>query len=319
MKQFKILIAAVIIISMPVYFLGGCTYEPARRYSQTNPENPSTNEARVLPGNLVGSGNNRNTDNGNKISATYEMVDFSYLGITSDSTTVRAGAGINYPAVGTVKSGQKIRALGKMDGWYIVKIPDSGKIGCIKATGASPFGSSTGTSNTNFTTGTGTVTPIPNAGTTTNPGAGTGNTSTGNTAAGNTAAGSGAMSADESRILQLVNAERAKNGARALTSSSECAKLARMKSQDMVNKDYFSHQSPTYGSPFDMLKSNNVSYMYAGENIAMNQTADAAFKAWMNSEGHRKNILNPNFTELGVGIAPKGNGSNIYTQLFIGR
>ncbi|HWQ29437.1 MAG TPA: CAP domain-containing protein, partial [Negativicutes bacterium] len=255
----------------------------------------------------------------NRISATYEMVDFSYLGITSDSMTVRAGAGINYPAVGTVKSGQKIRALGKMDGWYIVKIPDSGKIGCIKATGANPFGSSAGTANTNFTTGTGTVTPIPNAGTAAKTGAGTGNTVTGNTGAGNAAAGSGAMSADESRILQLVNAERAKNGARALTSSSECTKLARMKSQDMVNKNYFSHQSPTYGSPFDMLKSNNVSYMYAGENIAMNQTADAAFKAWMNSEGHRKNILNPNFTELGVGIVPKGNGSNIYTQLFIGR
>jgi uncharacterized YkwD family protein len=127
------------------------------------------------------------------------------------------------------------------------------------------------------------------------------------------------MSSDESRILQLVNAERAKAGAKALSSSSDCTKLARMKSQDMVDNNYFSHQSPTYGSPFDMLKSNNVSYMYAGENIAMNQSAEAAFKAWMNSEGHRKNILNPNFTELGVGIAPKGNGSYIYTQLFIGR
>jgi uncharacterized YkwD family protein len=127
------------------------------------------------------------------------------------------------------------------------------------------------------------------------------------------------MTSDESRILQLVNAERAKTGAKALISNGDCTKLARMKSQDMVDKDYFSHQSPTYGSPFDLLKSNKVSYMYAGENIAMNQNADAAFKAWMNSEGHKKNILNPNFTELGVGIAPKGNGSKIYTQLFIGR
>jgi uncharacterized YkwD family protein len=127
------------------------------------------------------------------------------------------------------------------------------------------------------------------------------------------------MTSDESRILQLVNAERAKAGAKPLSANSACTKLARMKSQDMVDNNYFSHQSPTYGSPFDMLKANNVSYMYAGENIAMNQSADAAFKAWMNSEGHRKNILNPNFTELGVGIAPKGNGSYIYTQLFIGR
>ncbi|HOM43369.1 MAG TPA: CAP domain-containing protein, partial [Bacillota bacterium] len=127
------------------------------------------------------------------------------------------------------------------------------------------------------------------------------------------------MSSDESRILQLVNAERAKAGAKALSASSDCTILARMKSKDMADNNYFSHQSPTYGSPFDMLKSNNVSYMYAGENIAMNQSAEAAFNAWMNSEGHRKNILNPNFTELGVGIAPKGGGSYIYTQLFIGR
>jgi len=117
----------------------------------------------------------------------------------------------------------------------------------------------------------------------------------------------------------LVNAERQKNGLNTLKGNNEVTGLARAKSQDMVDNNYFSHQSPTYGSPFDMLKSAGVSYMYAGENIAINQTADGAFKAWMNSEGHRKNILNPNFTELGVGIATKGNGSYVYTQLFIGR
>lgn len=308
MRKYKFHTITAVILATSVFILSSCTYEPSRRYMSPEPGNINMQNQQEFPNNLVGRNDNNTIGNdyGDKISSTFEMVDFSYLSITGDSLTARAGAGTNYPAVGTIKAGQKIRALGKMDGWYVIKMPDSSKIGCIKASNAKPYGKSTGTTNTNQTTGTGTVTPVPTKG------AAAGN-------AGNTAAGSGIMTSDESRILQLVNAERAKTGAKPLSSNSDCTKLARMKSQDMVDKNYFSHQSPTYGSPFDLLKSNNVSYMYAGENIAMNQSADAAFKAWMNSEGHKKNILNPNFTELGVGIAPKGNGSNIYTQLFIGR
>ncbi len=314
MKSNKLSSLIVAIAVIAALLLQGCTYAPSRRYIQTDPNNITMPNQQPLPNNLVGTKQGKNgVDNfDGKISSTFEMVDYSYLGITGDSLTVRSGAGTKYPSVGTIKAGQKIRALGKMDGWYVIKMPDSGRIGCIKAENAAPFGKSNTTTNTNQATGTGTVTPAPVAGNTTG-------TNTGTTGGGTAAAGSGTMTSDESRILQLVNAERAKTGAKALSSNSDCTKLARMKSQDMVNKNYFSHQSPTYGSPFDLLKSNNVSYMYAGENIAMNQSADAAFNAWMNSEGHKKNILNPNFTELGVGIAPKGNGSFIYTQLFIGR
>ena len=310
MKRYKILFSAAIFLLI-VFSLGGCTYDPARRYIQTDPNanNMAAPNTPAIPNNVVGRADN-NAD-GNKISATYEVVDFSYITCNTNNLNVRAGAGNKFPSVGTLKSGQKIRALGKLDGWYVVKMPDSGRIGCIPSASARPYGTSANTG----TTGAGTVTPSPNQGAITGAGAGT--TGAGTTGGGTV--GSGAMSSDESRILQLVNAERAKAGAKALSSSSDCTKLARMKSQDMVDNNYFSHQSPTYGSPFDMLKSNNVSYMYAGENIAMNQSAEAAFRAWMNSEGHRKNILNPNFTELGVGIAPKGNGSYIYTQLFIGR
>jgi len=311
MKRYKILFSAAIFLLI-VSSLGGCTYDPARRYIQTDPNanNMAAPNTPAIPNNVVGRADN-NAD-GNKISATYEVVDFSYITCNTNNLNVRAGAGNKFPSVGTIKSGQKIRALGKLDGWYVVKMPDSGRIGCIPSASARPYNISADTG----TTGAGTVTPSPNQGAATGAGAGT--TGAGTTGGG-TAAGSGAMSSDESRILQLVNAERAKTGAKALSASSDCTRLARMKSQDMADNNYFSHQSPTYGSPFDMLKSNNVSYMYAGENIAMNQSAEAAFNAWMNSEGHRKNILNPNFTELGVGIAPKGNGSYIYTQLFIGR
>ncbi|HCJ58890.1 hypothetical protein SDC9_101259 [bioreactor metagenome] len=126
------------------------------------------------------------------------------------------------------------------------------------------------------------------------------------------------MTAEEKRILELCNAERAKSGLGALKANNDLTKLARMKSKDIVDKGYFAHQSPTYGSPFDMMRNYGISYMYAGENLAQNTTADRAFQAWMNSEGHRKNIMNPNFTELGVGIASM-DGSNTYTQMFIGK
>lgn len=296
MRKFKAFISAVVILLIVISALGGCAYEPARRYIQTDPNNAAAPNTPAMPNNLVGQNGSNNGEQ--LISATHENVDFSYLTITGNNCKARAGAGGNYPSVATLKSGEKIRALGKLDGWYVVKLPGSGKIACIPAENASPVS-------------TGTPAPTPVAGNTDKTGAAAPN----NAATGE----SGTMTSDESRILQLVNAERAKAGEKPLKASAECTRLARMKSKDMVDNNYFSHQSPTYGSPFDMLKANNVSYMYAGENIAMNQNADAAFKAWMNSEGHKKNILNPNFTELGVGIAPKGNGSYIYTQIFIGR
>ena len=313
MKKYKILFVSAAILLVLVSIAGGCTYDPARRYIQTDPNNMADPNTPTIPNNVVGrAGDNAN---GNRISATYEVVDFSYITINSDSLNVRSGAGTKYPSVGSVKSGQKIRALGKLDGWYLISLPDSGRVGCIPSANAKPYGAAGApTTNENTARNTGTVNPAPTPGINTG-----GGTDTGATGSNTAAAGGGAMNSEESKILRLVNAERAKTGAKALTSSSDCTKLARMKSKDMVDNNYFSHQSPTYGSPFDMLKSNKVNYMYAGENIAMNQSADAAFKAWMNSEGHKKNILNPNFTELGVGIAPKGGGSYIYTQLFIGR
>ena len=117
-----------------------------------------------------------------------------------------------------------------------------------------------------------------------------------------------------------MNAERTKRGISALTLDSNLSSVATKKSQDMVNKNYFDHTSPTYGSPFDMMKQFGISYRTAGENIAKGQkTPQEVVTAWMNSEGHRKNILNPNFTNLGVGIAKDSKGTTYWTQMFIGK
>lgn len=122
----------------------------------------------------------------------------------------------------------------------------------------------------------------------------------------------------ESKIFTLANAERAKFRIQPLKINITLNKIALLKSQDIVGKGYFSHRSPTYGSPFDMLKSYSINYNWAGENLSLDKYADNAHTAWMNSKTHRDNILNPNFIEIGIGIYAKGNGSYAYTQLFIG-
>lgn len=128
------------------------------------------------------------------------------------------------------------------------------------------------------------------------------------------------IKAIEHDVIELCNQERAKYGLGPLLPDWQTSRVARHKSQDMRDKRYFSHTSPTYGSPFVMLKAYNVSYRAAGENIAMGQPSpQAVVRGWMNSEGHRKNILSSNFSHIGVGYAEGGSGRYYWTQMFIGR
>ncbi|WP_226602630.1 CAP domain-containing protein [Bacillus cereus] len=123
------------------------------------------------------------------------------------------------------------------------------------------------------------------------------------------------LSEFEQRVVELTNAERAKQGLSALKIDTELSKVARIKSEDMQKNNYFDHNSPTYGSPFDMMKKFGISYTSAGENIAQGQrTPEEVVQAWMNSAGHRANILNNGFTHIGVGYVESG---NYWTQQFI--
>ena len=120
----------------------------------------------------------------------------------------------------------------------------------------------------------------------------------------------------ENEVIRLVNEIRTQNGLKKLTADWELSRVARYKSEDMKRNNYFSHTSPTYGSPFDMIKSFGLSYRTAGENIAKGQTTPkAVVNGWMNSAGHRKNILNSAYTKIGVGYV---SGGNYWTQMFIG-
>lgn len=126
------------------------------------------------------------------------------------------------------------------------------------------------------------------------------------------------IKAIENEVIRLVNVERSKAGVPPLTTNWELSRVARYKSQDMINKGYFSHQSPTYGSPFDMMQNFGLRFSSAGENIAYGQRTPAeVMNSWMNSPGHRGNILSPSFTQIGVGVAKTSSGVYYWTQMFI--
>ncbi|HBL84737.1 MAG: hypothetical protein A2Y17_01895 [Clostridiales bacterium GWF2_38_85] len=121
----------------------------------------------------------------------------------------------------------------------------------------------------------------------------------------------------EQQVIDLTNQKRLANGLPALQEDWQLSRCARYKSQDMHDKRYFSHTSPTYGSPFEMMNKFNIYYRSAGENIAMGQkTPQQVVDAWWNSPGHRQNMLNASFTYIGVGYVADG---NYWTQMFIGK
>lgn len=118
---------------------------------------------------------------------------------------------------------------------------------------------------------------------------------------------------DETKLLALVNHERKKQNLKPLTFDPRLLKTARMKARDMVQYAYFAHQSPTFGSPFDLLRQNQISFKTAGENIAGNPSIEKAFEGFMASEAHKKNMLNPSFQFIGIGIE----NSPIYGKILV--
>jgi uncharacterized YkwD family protein/spore coat assembly protein SafA len=122
----------------------------------------------------------------------------------------------------------------------------------------------------------------------------------------------------ESEVVKLVNVERSKQGLQPLKENWQLSRVARYKSADMAAKNYFSHTSPTYGSPFRMMESFGIKYSSAGENIAYGQkTPQQVMTAWMNSPGHRSNIMSPSYSQIGVGYATNKSGTPYWTQMFI--
>ena len=129
----------------------------------------------------------------------------------------------------------------------------------------------------------------------------------------------GAASSAVQQVVSLTNAARRSAGLQDLKADSRLSRLAQQKAEDMAQNGYFGHNSPTYGSAFDMLQAAGISYRTAGENIAKGQSsAGAAVDGWMGSPGHRANILSSSFSELGVGYAADSKGTTYWVQIFKG-
>lgn len=206
--------------------------------------------------------------------------------------------GTNYNVVTTVNKNEYIRVFAGVGEWYIVQT-DKDYVGAVsKKYVKAIYPSSLSSGNTSSgTTG--------------------GSSSTGNSGTSGTQTSS--MNSDEKEVFDLINKQRTNNGLPALKNDSEVQRIARIKAQDMVDNNYFSHNSPTYGSPFDMLKSFKVSYKTAGENIAANSSNSSAVTAWMNSSGHKANILNSSFNYTGIGVVSSPRYGKMYVQMFIGK
>ena len=122
---------------------------------------------------------------------------------------------------------------------------------------------------------------------------------------------------DERLLLGLVNQEREKAGLPPLKLDLELTTVARFKSQDMIENNYFAHSSPTYGSPFDMMKYFGLSFTAAGENLAMHPSVESSHQGLMNSDKHRKIIMSDKYTYIGIGILKCAKGRYYVTQLFM--
>lgn len=145
------------------------------------------------------------------------------------------------------------------------------------------------------------------------------NSTTSSTSAQNSSIQQSSLTVDEKRAFDLMNADRVANGVPALKLNMNIVKVARAHGQDMINRNFFAHENPDGVGPFDRMRAAGIQFGYAGENLAINRSVDLAEKAFMNSPGHRSNILSPNYTEVGIGVRYDSSGSVYVVQNFISR
>ena len=218
----------------------------------------------------------------------YQETDFVTGLVTATTLNVRSGPSTSYKIVGTIPKNEYIRVFAQIGDWYVIQT-DKDIVGAVSKKYVKPIKSNSGNTtqnNQNNITGTDTI---------------------------------NLLTEDEKEVFYLINEQRINAGLVALQIDSELQNVARIKAQDMVDNNYFSHTSPIYGSPFDMIKSFKISYKTAGENIAGNSKNSGAVNAWMNSEGHKANILNNSYNYTGIGVVNSPKYGKIYVQMFMGR
>lgn len=273
--------------------------------TQRNAANKNTTKRNITNRNTT---NRRNNVIGGVESSISQKGRIEKVRITADKANVRAGVSNNTPVLQTQNKNATYDVINEVGDWFAVKLPNN-QIGFVpqedckpivaeEQTPAAPTPAEQATPQETTQNGQqgGTTPKTPSEST---------NTST--------------LSSVEQQMIKLVNEARAQNNLPALKADVPLANVARTKSQDMIDNNYFSHNSPKYGSPFDMMKAFGIKYVQAGENLAGNQDVQSAHNALMNSPGHRQNILNPNFTHIGIGAKTGGPYGTMFTQMFISK
>ena len=215
----------------------------------------------------------------------YETVSESYGIVNTEYLNMRTGSGINYDSITVLRKNEYVRIFGKIGEWYIIQ-NEKNQIG---------------TAHTDY------IVP------TENQKAAVTNTEPINEYS------SVSLTNDESELLTLINDERKKNNLTPLIIDENLQNVARLKAKDLVEYNYFSHTSPTYGSPFEMLKNHNITYKIASENIAGNPSLSGALDSWISSESHKNNILNNDYNYTGIAVVDSIAYGKVIVELFIGK
>lgn len=205
--------------------------------------------------------------------------------VNTDFLNLRTGPGIDYTSINMLTRNQYVKIHGKIDDWYIIQ-DESNNIGTVHSKYINLV-QETKASASNIET----IENIPTFN----------------------------LSIDEQTILNLINNERKKNNLSDLKIDSNLQNVARLKAEDLVKNNYFSHISPTFGTPFEMLKNYNITYKTASENIAGNNSLEKAMSSWMNSESHKQNILSNHYNYTGIAVVDSIAYGKIIVQFFIER
>ncbi len=213
----------------------------------------------------------------------FEQTDVKTIEVTAKSLNVRSGPGTSYPLITQLKNGMLLTVLGSMENWYVVQLPDN-SVGLVNSkyvrTASEQLAKEASIMN----------------------GAQKENNN---------------KASEKEKMINLINQERQKNGLPLLELDDKISGVAQLKAEDMNNNNYFSHDSPVYGSPFNMLKQFGISYKSAGENIAGNKNIDNAHSALMKSLSHKANILDKRYKKVGIGIVDNKKYGKIIVQLFV--
>ncbi|MCM0650639.1 CAP domain-containing protein [Clostridium swellfunianum] len=242
-------------------------------------------------------------------SSVSKIGDIQKVKVIVDKANITSGCGSNTSVLQSAAKNNTLDVVSQVSDWFAVKLPNN-QIGFVPKSQAKPIVVENKTPQiTTDASGSGAAPSQASGGVT--------NSTAPKTPSAQT--NSSTLTSQEQEMLKLINQARAQNNVSPLQIDMQVTNVARVKAQDMIDNNYFSHNSPKYGSPFDMLKAFGVSYVEAGENIAGNQTIQNAHNALMNSPGHRKNILNPDYTHIGLGIRNGGPYGNMFSQMFVSK